>query len=333
MQSTQSWPASSGTSVPVVQPAADQETAVSVVRVATPGVAARLGRAPIADEKSPRSPAFRSLNSSRASLWPPNTCLARCRWPLASGAASARAANPASSAGVAPSLSTCCFGWRDDPAELSGVSHFLEHLLFKGTATRSSQEISRSVDRVGGDFNAFTAKEYRLYYCRLPARHALFGVELLGDVLIRPALRESDVDSERLVILEELAMDDDSPDGVAPPTFRSQLFADHPLGRETAGDRDTVQAINADDVRKFFESHYHAGSMVVTLAGPISHDEALELISAAFVDVRSTGGVPVRTAPDSVGGDDSIDDDTEQVHIVMGCRALPGGDEHRGAAH
>ena len=113
--------------------------------------------------------------------------------------------------------------------------------------------------------------------------------------------------------------------------FASQLFAEHPLGRETAGDRDTVQAINADDVRKFFESHYHAGSMVVTLAGPIGHDEALELISAAFVDVRSTGVVPVRTAPDSVGGDDSIDDDTEQVHIVMGCRALPRGDEDREA--
>jgi predicted Zn-dependent peptidase len=204
-------------------------------------------------------------------------------------------------------------------------------LLFKGTATRSSREISRSVDRVGGDFNAFTAKEYTAYYCRLPARHALFGVELLGDVLIRPALRESDVNSERLVILEELAMDDDSPDDVAHRMFASQLFAEHPLGRETAGDRNTVQAINADDVRKFFESHYHAGSMVVTLAGPIGHDEALELISAAFVDVRSTGVVPVRTAPDSVGGDDSIDDDTEQVHIVMGCRALPRGDEDREA--
>src|SRR3954467_6854612 len=80
-------------------------------------------------------------------------------------------------------------GSRDEPAELSGVSHFLEHLLFKGTATRSSQDISRSVDRVGGDFNAFTAKEYTAYYIRLPARHATFGVDLLGDVLVRPALR------------------------------------------------------------------------------------------------------------------------------------------------
>jgi predicted Zn-dependent peptidase len=222
-------------------------------------------------------------------------------------------------------------GSRDEPAELSGVSHFLEHLLFKGTSTRTSQEISRSVDRVGGDFNAFTAKEYTAYYCRLPARHAVFGVDLLGDVLIRPALRESDVDSERLVILEELAMDDDSPDDVAHRMFAAQLFAGHPLGRETAGDRATVQAITAADVRRFFESHYHAGSMVVTLAGPIDHDEALQLISNSFAEVRTSGHRPSRLAPEAVGAHDSIDDDTEQVHIVMGGRSLARGDDDREA--
>jgi predicted Zn-dependent peptidase len=222
-------------------------------------------------------------------------------------------------------------GSRDEPPELSGVSHFLEHLLFKGTPTRSSQDISRSVDRVGGDFNAFTAKEYTAYYCRLPARHATFGVDLLGDVLIRPALREADVDSERLVILEELAMDDDSPDDVAHRMFAAQLFADHPLGRETAGDRDTVQAITATDVRRFFESHYHARSMVVTLAGPIGHDDALALVSNAFADVRGTGNTPTRTRPDAVGPSASMDDDTEQVHIVMGGRSLARGDDDREA--
>ena len=222
-------------------------------------------------------------------------------------------------------------GSRDEPADLSGVSHFLEHLLFKGTATRTSQDISRSVDRVGGDFNAFTAKEYTAYYCRLPARHAEFGVDLLGDVLMRPALRETDVDSERLVILEELAMDDDSPDDVAHRMFAAQLFVDHPLGRETAGDRNTVQAINAADIRQFFESRYHAGSMVVTLAGPIDHDVALQLIAKAFGDVRPAGTKPARSAPETIGGHDSLDDDTEQVHIVMGGRSLSRGDEDREA--
>ncbi len=222
-------------------------------------------------------------------------------------------------------------GSRDEPAAVSGVSHFLEHLLFKGTATRTSQEISRSVDRVGGDFNAFTSKEYTAYYIRLPARHAVFGVDLLGDVLIRPALRATDVDSERLVILEELAMDDDSPDDVAHRAFAAQLFADHPLGRETAGDRQTVQAIDAADVRRFFETHYHSGSMVVSLAGPIEHDDALQLVSTAFAGVGSPRPLPSRSAPDGVGGHHSIDDDTEQVHIVMGGRSLARGDDDREA--
>ena len=221
-------------------------------------------------------------------------------------------------------------GSRDEPAELSGVSHFLEHLLFKGTPTRSSQDISRSVDRVGGDFNAFTAKEYTAYYCRLPARHAVFGVDLLGDVLIRPALREADVDSERLVILEELAMDDDSPDDVAHRMFAAQLFADHPLGRETAGDRDTVQAITAADVRQFFESHYHAGSMVSLLPGHRSRRGAaagVERVRRCTTERAHSGS----DAPTAVGGSDSIDDDTEQIHIVMGGRALARGDEDREA--
>ena len=222
-------------------------------------------------------------------------------------------------------------GSRDEPAEISGVSHFLEHLLFKGTATRSAQDISRSVDRVGGDFNAFTTKEYTAYYCRLPARHARMSIDLLGDVLTRPALRDVDVDGERLVILEELAMDDDSPDDVAHRVFLEQLFADHPLGRDTAGERTTVQAITPDDVRSFFESHYHAGSMVITLAGPIEHDDALAMVADAFVDVRPARARLVRSAPTTSRAGLTIDDDTEQVHIVMGGPGINRRDGDREA--
>ena len=222
-------------------------------------------------------------------------------------------------------------GSRDEPAEISGVSHFLEHLLFKGTATRSAQDISRSVDRVGGDFNAFTTKEYTAYYCRLPARHARMSIDLLGDVLTRPALRDADVDGERLVILEELAMDDDSPDDVAHRVFLEQLFADHPLGRDTAGERATVQAITPHDVRSFFETHYHAGSMVITLAGPIEHDDALTMVAEAFVDVSPAAARLVRSAPTTSLAGTTIDDDTEQVHIVMGGPGINRRDADREA--
>ena len=216
-------------------------------------------------------------------------------------------------------------GSRDEPLALGGVSHFLEHLLFKGTPTRTSHDIARSVDRVGGDFNAFTTKEYTAYYCRVPARHDQFCVDLLGDVLTRPLLNPTDVDAERQVILEELAMDDDAPDDIAHRTFAAQMFLDHPLGRETAGQRDTVKAVQAHDVSEFFERFYHAGSMVVTVAGPHDHDRMVGQVEQSFGDVRPAGQTPDRDASASIGLDVDVPDDTEQVHVVVGCRSLGRG--------
>jgi predicted Zn-dependent peptidase len=126
-------------------------------------------------------------------------------------------------------------GARDEPEELAGVSHFLEHLLFKGTEDRSARQIAESIDRVGGDMNAFTTKEYTAYYTRLPGTELSLGLEVLGDVLTAPALREVDVESERQVILEELLMDEDSPEDKAHTLLYESLFPRHPLGRETAG--------------------------------------------------------------------------------------------------
>lgn len=222
-------------------------------------------------------------------------------------------------------------GARDEPDATSGVSHFLEHLLFKGTARRSASDISRTIDRCGGDINAFTTKEYTAYYCRLPARHAATGIELLGDVLTDPALREVEVDTERQVILEEIAMDDDSPDDVVHRLFSEQLFLDHPLGRDTAGAPDTIEVISAAQVRAFFEQHYTAGSMVVSVAGPGDHDEMLALVDAAFAGVRSGDGRVPRSAPTDVGGGVAVTDDTEQVHLVIGGRGIDRTDPDREA--
>ena len=226
-------------------------------------------------------------------------------------------------------------GSRDETREQSGVSHFLEHLLFKGTPTRSATDISRAVDRVGGDINAFTAKEYTSYYCRMPARHGGSGIELLGDVLARSTLTDDDVESERQVILEELAMDDDSPDDVALRTLTRQLFPDHGLGRDTAGDRDTVRAITAEDIRRFHAEHYTAGSTVVAVAGDIDHDDIVADVAAAFVDLPGGDGRVPRRLPGSHGDSVGIDDDSEQVHLAIGGRLgaargpRPGGARRR----
>ena len=223
-------------------------------------------------------------------------------------------------------------GSRDEPAELSGVSHFLEHLLFKGTPTRSATDISRVVDRVGGDINAFTSKEYTAYYCRMPTRHGATGIELLGDVLTRSLITDDDVESERQVILEELAMDDDSPDDVALRTLTRQLFGDHGLGRDTAGERATVRAITAADVREFFAAHYRTGATTVAVAGDVDHDEVVAAVDAGVrrrcrpATAASPGRRPARPRPTS-----TIDDDSEQVHLAIGGRSVPRDDPDREA--
>ncbi len=222
-------------------------------------------------------------------------------------------------------------GARDEPAELSGVSHFLEHLLFKGTGRRSAMEISQQIDRVGGDINAVTSKEYTAYYCRLPARHGLGGIELLGDVLTRPALRPDDVESERHVILEELAMDDDSPDDVVHRRFGAQIFGGHALGRDTGGERDTVRALTAADVREFHASHYRTGNTVVSVAGAVDVDEVVQAVAAAFQELPQGDGRVPRHAPTDVLGDLAVVDDTEQVHLVVGGRGLARLDADREA--
>jgi predicted Zn-dependent peptidase len=220
-------------------------------------------------------------------------------------------------------------GARDEPESLSGVSHFLEHLLFKGTARRSAREISQTVDRVGGDINAFTTKEYTAYYCRLPARHQALGIELLGEVITTPALRDDDIANERQVILEELAMDDDSPDDVAHRAFMRHLFPEHPLGRETAGSVETVQSVTPNDVRQFFGAHYRAGSSVVVVAGPLDHDETVRQVEAAFSGLPAGDGRVARTTAGVATSGEIVADDTEQVHLVLGMQALRRDDEDR----
>lgn len=222
-------------------------------------------------------------------------------------------------------------GARDESEAQCGASHFLEHLLFKGTATRSAMDISRAIDRCGGDINAFTGKEYTAFVTRVPERHAAVGIDLLGDILTAPALRPEDVDVERQVILEEIAMDDDSPDDVAHRVLAEQLFPDHPLGRETAGTRTSIEAMSADEIREFFQARYRAESMVVSVAGPHAHDAMVDLARLAFARVAPGDGRVARRAPGGVGDDRTIADDTEQVHLVWGGRGLARTDDDREA--
>jgi len=225
-------------------------------------------------------------------------------------------------------------GARDESDREAGMSHFLEHLLFKGTRTRSAIEISQTVDRVGGDINAFTSKEYTAYYCRVPGRLASTGIELLGDVLTLPALRDGDIASERQVILEELAMDDDSPEDVLHRAFSRAVFGAHALGRDTAGDRASVLGLSPDDLRAFFADRYRTENTVVAIAGAVDADEAIDQVAKWFDAMPRGDGRTLRPPPDALPtGSDliRIDDDTEQVHLMVGGRSLARDDADREA--
>lgn len=227
-------------------------------------------------------------------------------------------------------------GSRDEPAELSGVSHFLEHLLFKGTTTRSARAIAEAIDRVGGEMNAFTTKESTAYYARLPAPDLRLGLEVLGDVLTDPALRDADVESERTVILEELAADDDAPEDRAHVLAFESLFPDHPLGRETAGTRETVAAIAPEDVRAFFARWYRPPTMVVAVAGPHRHDDVVAEVERCFAGAAAAsadGPVrPTRVPPSPEVRALAVQRRrTEQAHLVVGFRGPDRDDPDREA--
>ncbi len=223
-------------------------------------------------------------------------------------------------------------GARDEPEPEAGVSHFLEHLLFKGTDDRSARAIADAVDRVGGEMNAFTAKEYTAYYTRLPATSLPLGLDLLGDVLCHPALRDGDVEAERQVIMEELAMDADTPDDHVHTLLYEALFPGHPLGRETAGHRSTVAALTPDEVRAFHRQWYRPANLVVSVAGAADHDDVVARVEQAFSFAATAGTAPDRKAPaDGVRPLSVERRRTEQVHLALGWRGLPRDDAQREA--
>jgi predicted Zn-dependent peptidase len=222
-------------------------------------------------------------------------------------------------------------GGRDEPAELSGASHFLEHLLFKGTEDRSAREIAEAIDAVGGEMNAFTSREHTAYYARLPHAHLGLGIEVLGDVLTAPALRPAEVEAERQVIVEEILMNLDAPDDRVHTVLAEALFPGHPLGRDVLGDQASVEAITRDGIAAFFAQWYRPAAMVVAAAGRLEHREVVDAVTKALGHT-SGGERPVRSAPGPLEPTVVIEhDDTEQANLSLGWRSLSADDDDRWA--
>jgi predicted Zn-dependent peptidase len=220
-------------------------------------------------------------------------------------------------------------GGRDEPEVLSGASHFLEHLLFKGTSTRSARQIAEDIDAVGGEMNAFTNREHTAYYTRLPAARGQLGIDILGDVLTDPVFRPHEVDAERQVILEEILMNLDMPEDHVHTLLAEALFPGHPLGREVLGSRETVEAATRDEIAEFFGRWYRPSNLVVVAAGDLDHDETVEAFAGTLGRLEG-GERPVRDLPGvDVEPRVVLDDPTEQVHVAMGWRGVDHHDDDR----
>jgi predicted Zn-dependent peptidase len=214
-------------------------------------------------------------------------------------------------------------GSRDEPDDRAGCSHFMEHLLFKGTPTWEAAEIAEAVDEVGGDMNAFTTKEFTAFYIRLLSRDLPLGLDVLGAIMTDPALRPKDVEAERQVILDEILMHADEPSDLAAEQCTGALFPRHPLGREVLGTATSVTSLDVGEIRQFFDAHYRTRNMVVAAAGDLDHARLAAEVEKRFAS-RAGGAAPERSAPEEPPQALAISSrPTEQVQIVMGMR-VPG---------
>lgn len=225
-------------------------------------------------------------------------------------------------------------GSRDETFAQMGSAHYLEHLLFKGTATRSAMDISASIEAVGGDLNAFTAKEYTCYYARVIDQDLPLAIDVVCDVVTGALIRSEDVEAERGVILEEIAMHDDDPGDVVHDVFAEALYGLSPLGRPILGTVDTITEIGRRAIHGFYRRRYLPSSMVVAAAGNLDHDEVVRHVRRAFapvLDPAADVAPPRRGAARlaSRSGTAVVERPTEQAHVVLGVPGLARSDPRR----
>jgi predicted Zn-dependent peptidase len=229
-------------------------------------------------------------------------------------------------------------GSRDETPAQSGVSHFLEHLLFKGTRRRSAMDISSAIEAVGGETNAFTTKEYTCYYARVLDADLPLAIDVMCDLVVGSMLAESDVETERGVILEEIAMHDDEPGEEVHDLFTAATFGDHPLGRLISGTVATISPMTRRQILSFYHKRYLPSSIVVSAAGNLDHASVVRQVREAFAAFDSASAPVARrglagtlgSAPRPRRGQLVVrDKDTEQAHLVLGGSGLPRTDDRR----
>lgn len=220
-----------------------------------------------------------------------------------------------------------------ESAAQMGVSHMLEHMVFKGTETRSAQEIALSLESLGGSLDAYTEREHTSFQARVLDENLFEAVDVIGDLIFRPALRESDLIPERKVILEEISMVDDTPDDVIFDHHNSLLWGEHPHGFPILGTRETVSSLGVADLKELLNRAYHPGRIVVAAAGALTHEQLLDTLEKAGWSTRAAGAsesfVVPAASPLPATCAHITRKDIAQTHIVMGSSAISYADDRR----
>lgn len=224
-------------------------------------------------------------------------------------------------------------GSRHESDAESGVAHFVEHMLFKGTTSRSAREIAQTIDSIGGQLDAFTAKEFASYYVKVLDEHLPLAIALLSDMVMHPALAPADITREQGVILEEIKMVEDAPDDLVHEVFAQHFWSRHPLGRPILGTRDTVSSFSSDGLRRYFDRTYAAPNLVVAAAGRFDREHLKALIEEAFAALPAAAA-PAPTEPPAVTPGVALRrKDIEQSHLCLGTPAYPQAHAHRHAMY
>src|SRR5215472_3711908 len=188
-------------------------------------------------------------------------------------------------------------GSRRETAEENGISHFIEHMLFKGTEHRSAEDIARSVDSIGGNLDAFTAKELVCFNTKVLDQHLSLAFDVLADLVLHPLFREEDIEKEKGVILEEIKMEADSPDYLVHEIFSANFWKDHPLGKPILGTRETVKKFDRNSVLEYYSAVYAPANLLVTAAGNLTHERLVELVRQYFETLPPSPAQPAEQIP------------------------------------
>jgi predicted Zn-dependent peptidase len=219
-----------------------------------------------------------------------------------------------------------------ESADKMGVSHMLEHMVFKGTPTRSAKDLALALETLGGSLDAYTAREHTAYQAKVLDEHLPQAADVLADLIFRPVLRASDLALEKKVVLEEINTVDDTPDDLVFELHNAQMWGNHPYGYSILGTRETVSALDQRDLRALHSRAYHPEQIVVAAAGNVEHDDLLETFDASGWGEIPRGGVPPLTSPAPIVQTPAavhFERDTAQTHIVIGSAAFPHSDPRR----